>query len=67
MQDNKSSLFLNGALSESSECHAVFELPEIDVPRLSAGAQRVSVPAGGSIAPRSRRLSLHSGRSVRAP
>ena len=48
--DNKSSLFLNGALSESSDCHAVFELPGIDAPRLSAGAQRVSVPAGGSIA-----------------
>ena len=48
--DHKSSLFLNGALSESSDCHSVFELPGIDVPRLSAGAQRVSVQAGGSIA-----------------
>ena len=47
--DNKSSLFLNGALSENSECDAVFELPAIDFPRLSAGAQRVSVPAGGSL------------------
>jgi hypothetical protein len=48
--DKKSSLFLTGALSESSECDAVFELPVLDVPRLSASAPRVSVPVGGSLA-----------------
>ena len=48
-QDPKSSLFLNGALSESSACAAPFELPSLDFARLSAGAQRVSVPAGGSV------------------
>jgi hypothetical protein len=47
--DKKSSLVLNGALSESSDCNTAFELPSMVFMRPSGAAARIAVAEGGAV------------------
>jgi len=47
--DKKSSLVVNGGLSESSDCVSLFELPSITFVHSAGSAPRIAVPDGGSI------------------
>ncbi len=46
--DGKSSLVVNGAISESSDCNAAFDVPEVSLP--PSGSQRVTIAAGTAVA-----------------
>ena len=63
--DKKSSLVLNGALSESSDCNTAFELPSMVFMRPSGAAARIAVAEGGRGVARCRRLSLDSSAQPR--
>jgi len=47
--DKKSSLVTNGALSDSSDCNALFDVEPVVFVKSAGGAARVVVPDGGSV------------------
>ena len=47
--DKKSSLLVNGAVSEDSDCNTEFELPSIGFQRSSASSPKVAVADGGAV------------------
>lgn len=47
--DKKSSLVTNGALSDASDCNALFDLTSLTFIRSTGSAPRIAVPDGGSV------------------